>query len=118
MSRKTITVLLSAVLSLPLIAGTFAPSDLANFLLCPPEICPKDHHVEVSYQKPCDMDHCNPQTPKCPLCPSSNSIKSSLYQESEVYLPPLTSSGILVSTETLSDQGVMRSIFRPPKSIC
>jgi hypothetical protein len=117
MSKKTINVLLSILLSMPLIAGRFASSDSGNPLLSFLEICSRDNYAKVSYQKPCDMDHCNPRMPNCPLCPSSNSINPSLCQEGEAYLPPLTSSDILVSAETLFDQGVMRSVFRPPKSI-
>jgi hypothetical protein len=67
-----------------------------------------------SFQKPCGMDDCNPAMPKCPLCPSSNSINLYLHQETGVYVPILTSSLVFVSVDTLSDQGFVKSIFRPP----
>jgi hypothetical protein len=116
MSKKVINLLLSILLSIPLIAGAFASSDLANALLSPLEPCSKNHYTEVSLEKPCDMDHCNPLTPKCPLCPSANSINPYLSQEGGAYLPPPASSIVLITPETLSDQGVIRSVFRPPTS--
>ena len=116
MLKKIVNLLLSVLLSIPLIVGAFAPSDAANALLSLPEICPRNQYTEVSFEKPCDMDHCNPLTPKCPLCPSANSINPYLYQEGGAYLPPLASSLVLISPGTLSDQGVIRSVFRPPTS--
>src|SRR5512136_1688969 len=70
-----------------------------------------------AFQKPCNMDDCTSSMPKCPLCPSSSPINLYLHQETEVCLPILTSSSIHVSVETLSDQGFVKSIFRPPASL-
>jgi hypothetical protein len=69
-----------------------------------------------SFQKPCDMNHCNPHLPKCPLCPSSGSLIPYLPQEMGDYLPRLRSSFILLSFGNLSDQGFVKSIFHPPIS--
>jgi hypothetical protein len=71
-----------------------------------------------SFQKTCDMtdcnSDCNPNRPKCPLCPSSGSANSYLNHEPGSYLPILDSSFILDSVSILSDQGVIKGIFRPP----
>jgi len=67
-----------------------------------------------AFQEACNMDNCNPNMPKCPLCPSSSSINLYLNQETGAYLPILTSSLVLVCVDTLSDQGFVKSIFRPP----
>jgi len=67
-----------------------------------------------AFQNLCNMGDCNPNTPKCPLCPSSSSTKPYLCHETPVYLPTLTSSLVLVCVDTLSDQGFVKSIFRPP----
>jgi hypothetical protein len=67
-----------------------------------------------SFQKPCDMDQCNPQMPKCPLCPSSGSISLYFYHGAESYLPVFTSSLAAVDINTFSDQGFVKSIFHPP----
>ena len=114
MSKKIVNIVSSILLLLPLLVGVLASSDLPISFFSSSEICSGNNYGEVILQKPCDMDHCNPHMPKCPLCPSSNSINPSLCQEGEAYLPPLTSSDILVSAETLFDQGVIRSVFRPP----
>jgi len=74
-------------------------------------------NASPSFQKPCDMDGCNPNMPKCPLCPSSSSTNLYLHQEITAYPPTLTSSLILVCVDTLSDQGFVKSIFRPPTSL-
>lgn len=75
----------------------------------------------TSFQKPCDMDHCDmdhssPNTPKCSLCPSFNSFVPYLSSEVRIDLPASPSSFILVSINTLSDQGVVKTIFHPPTS--
>src|SRR4030042_3019454 len=116
MSKKVFKVVLSILLLLPLVGGVFASSDLLKFFLSSSEICPGNNIGEVSFQKPCDMDHCSPYMPRCPLCPSSGSIHPYLYHEGGAYLPPLASSLVLISPEALRDQGFVRSVFRPPTS--
>jgi hypothetical protein len=117
MAKKVINALLSIVFSVPLFTGIFASPDLSMSYLSSSEICSGDNNGEISFQKPCDMDHCNPNMPKCPLCPSSSSINLYLNHAAEAYLPTLTSSLILVSVDTLSDQGFVKSIFHPPTSL-
>lgn len=63
------------------------------------------------------MDHCNPHTPKCPLCPSATSAVSYLPNGVEIHFPSLSSLFNLLSTDTLSDQGVVMAIFHPPTII-
>jgi hypothetical protein len=70
-----------------------------------------------SLLKTCDMDHCNPHTPKCPLCPSATSAVSYLPNGVEIHFPSLSSLFNLLSTDTLSDQGVVMAIFHPPTII-
>ena len=65
-------------------------------------------------EKPCEMDHCSPDLPKCPLCPSFGFANPYLHQGVSDYLPPPDFSFTLASLDTLSDQGFIRSIFRPP----
>jgi hypothetical protein len=64
----------------------------------------------------CDMDHSSPNTPKCPLCPTFNSFAPYLSGGVRFDLPVFPSSFILISINTLSDQGVFKTIFRPPTS--
>jgi hypothetical protein len=109
MLRKFINSFVSILLLLPVFTGastSFAPID----------------HDPPSFQKPCDMDDCdmddcNPNMPKCPLCPSSNSFVQLFGQELADYLPTPTSSFIVLTLGTLSDQGFVRRIFHPPTSI-
>jgi len=104
MLKRTINLFISISLVLPLFSGMAVFSQVVN------------NHPS-SFQKPCGMDDCNPNMPKCPLCPSSGSINLYLYHETGDYLPILTSSLILVSVYTLSDQGFVKSIFHPPTSL-
>jgi hypothetical protein len=110
MLRKLINILISILLVVPLLAGTPGSFGL-----------PKDSDSQIRFQKPCDMDpcdmdHCTPSLPKCPLCPTSGSFLP--YLSSGVIYPPiLPSSFILVSINTLSDQGVVKAIFHPPTSV-
>ena len=109
MLRKVIQIFVSILLLLPLVTGVPGFPQLANNYL-------------PSFQKPCDMDDCdmdhsNPNTSKCPLCPSSSSFVQLFRQEVAEYLPTPTSSFILISVGTLSDQGFVRAIFHPPTSI-
>lgn len=69
-----------------------------------------------SFQKPCDMDHCYPYMPKCPLCPSSGSMSLYLSTGTRIYPPTLTSPFNPISTDTLADQGFVKSVFHPPPS--
>jgi hypothetical protein len=109
MLRKIVHVFISILVLLPFFTGISGFPQLANNYL-------------PSFQKPCDMDpcnmdHCNPYLPKCPLCPSSNSFIQLFRQEVADYLPTPTSSFILFTLGTLSDQGFVRAIFHPPTSI-
>jgi hypothetical protein len=109
MLRKLTHVFISILLLLPLLSGMpgfpqWVDNDLPSFQ----KTCDMDH---------CDMDNCNPDVPKCPLCPSSGSFIQLFRQEMADYLPTPTSSFILLTLGTLSDQGVVRAIFHPPTSI-
>jgi hypothetical protein len=110
MLRKLTNILISILLVVPLLAGTPSSLGLA-----------KNSDPQVYFQKPCDMDpcdmdHCTPRLPKCPLCPTSSSFAPYL-SSGVIYQPTLPSSFILVSINTLSDQGVVKAIFHPPTSI-
>jgi hypothetical protein len=109
MLRKVSHLFVSILVLLPFFTGIPGFPQLANSDL-------------PSFEKPCDMDNCdmancNPQMPKCPLCPSSNSFVQLFRQEVADYLPTPASSFILVTLGTLSDQGFVRAIFHPPTSI-
>ena len=104
MLKKVLIVIISIHLLLPLFTGVSGFSTpISN---SPP-----------SFQKTCDMDHCYPNLPKCPLCPSSSPIVQYFYSDTGDFLPPLNSSFILISIDILSDQGFVKSIFHPPTSI-
>jgi hypothetical protein len=109
MSKKISHVFMSILVLLPFFTGAsgfpqLANNDLPSFQ----KTCDMDH---------CDMDNCNPDVPKCPLCPSPGSSIQLFRQEMADYLPTPTSSFILLTLGTLSDQGVVRAIFHPPTSI-
>jgi hypothetical protein len=101
MLKKALNIFISILLLLPLLTGTVGFSQ------------PVDNN-SPSFQKPCDMNDCNPYAPKCPLCPSSGSVNLYLNHEAGAYLPILACSFILDSVSTLSDQGVIKAIFHPP----
>jgi hypothetical protein len=70
----------------------------------------------LSFENVGDTNHCTNRSPVCPLCPTSGSFVP--YLSSEVSYPPtLPSSFIVLSINTLSDQGVVKVIFRPPTSV-
>jgi hypothetical protein len=104
MWKKVINIFISISLVLFLFVGVTAFPQLVN-------------NDPPSFQKPCDMNQCNPHMPKCPLCPSSSSTIQFFHQEAAAYLPTPISSFILISVSTLSDQGVVKAIFHPPTSI-
>jgi len=109
MLRKLANIFISILLVLPFFTGTYGFSVM-------------DGNLPFSFQKPCDMDHCDmdhssPNTPKCSLCPTFNSPAPYLSGGPRIDLPTLPSSFILVSINTLSDQGVVKAIFHPPTSI-
>jgi hypothetical protein len=112
MSKKTFRAIITILILPGLFIGTvnFSSLALAN-------LCPENSYPNASLQKTCDMDHCNPNLPKCPLCPSSGSIILVLHLEGGFYLPILGSSILLMSHDTLSDQGFVKSIFHPPTGI-
>jgi hypothetical protein len=101
MLRKGLNIFISILLLLPIFvggAGSFQTISQAS----------------PSFQKTCDMDDCNPNMPKCPLCPSFSSIHLYLYYETVVCFPTPASSYILLSVRILSDQGFIKTIFHPP----
>jgi hypothetical protein len=104
MLKKGLSIFISILLLLPLFTGVVGFSQMISG--DPP-----------SFQKTCDMDNCNPNMPKCPLCPSSGFVNLFLPHETGACLPVLTSSLILICLSTLSDQGFVQSIFHPPTSI-
>ena len=101
MLKKALMIFISFLLVLPLFTGVVGFAQPIN--TDPP-----------SFQKPCDMDQCNPNMPKCPLCHSSGSIVQLFYQECGPYLPTPVSSFIMLTESTLSDQGFAKAIFHPP----
>jgi hypothetical protein len=101
MLRKGLNIFISILLLLPLFTGEVGFSQAIG-------------HASPSFQKACDMDDCNPNVPKCPLCSSSSSIILYLDRKTIVYLPASTSSYILLNVRTLSDQGYVKVIFHPP----
>ena len=114
MSKKIVNIVSSILLLLPLLVGVLASSDLPISFFSSSEICPGNNYGEVILQKPCDMDHCNPHIPRCPLCPSSSSIVPYLHQSREISMQSPSSSFILTTLDPLFDQGFLRSVFRPP----
>jgi hypothetical protein len=101
MPKKILSIFILILLLLPLFAGEVGFFQAVS-------------HAFPSFQKTCDMNDCNPSMPKCPLCPSFRSINLYLYSEATPYLPTPTFSFILLSVSTLSDQGFVKAIFRPP----
>ena len=116
MSRKPLRLFVSLLVLSTFCMGmfTFAGSVTAFTPMSQPS-CGKTSGP--GFKKPCDMDHCKPNLPKCPLCSSPGSAVPYLGQGALNYLPPLNCSFVLVCFDTLSDQGFIRSIFRPPTSI-
>ena len=103
MLRKALNVFISALLLLSVSLATVGFSN------------PLENYAP-SFQKSCDMDRCNSNLPKCPLCPSSSSLNAYLPNSYAIYLPtifPLFNPSI---GNSLCDQGVVRVIFRPPIS--
>src|SRR3990170_3106718 len=102
-----------AILMIPsLLTGTVTFSAMAF-----PTAFHENGYPDVSFQTPCDMDHCNQTMPKCPLCPSSGSANLVLHLDGGLYLPIFASSMLSISTVVLSDQGFVKSIFHPPPMI-
>jgi hypothetical protein len=117
MSRKPLKLSVSLLVLLPFFMGMFSfPGAITAFTPMSQPPCGKTS-PGPGFKKPCDMDHCKPNLPKCPLCSSPGSAVPYLGQGALEYLPPLNSSSVLVYLDTLSDQGFVRSIFRPPTSV-
>jgi len=104
MLKKGLNIFISILLLLPLFIGEVGFFQAVS-------------HASPSFQKTCDMDDCNPNMPKCPLCPSFSSINLYLSHEPAAYLPTPVFSFILLSVSTLSDQGFVKAIFHPPTTI-
>jgi len=103
--RRIFNIVVSILLILPLFSGIYSPLKAAHVAT---------PLISASSQNTCGMDSCTPNLPRCPLCPSSNSIHPYISQEAGVNVQIPVSSFLLISLETLSDQGVTQSIFRPP----
>jgi len=101
MLKKGLNIFISTLLLLPLLTGGGGFFQTVN-------------NDPPSFQNPCDMNHCNPHMPKCPLCPSPSSTNLYFSEEMGAYLPTLTSLFILITIDNLSDQGFVKSIFHPP----
>jgi hypothetical protein len=104
MLKKGTNIFISIILLLPLFTGVGGLPQMIN-------------NGPPSFQKTCDMDHCNPYIPKCPLCPSSTSVTRYLPNGVAIHPPFLSSLFNLLSIDTLSDQGVVMAIFHPPTTI-
>lgn len=117
MSKKYLNILTCIVVVIALLTWVLSSAGLGfafTSLSGPP--CGKASDGP-GFKKPCEMDHCSPDIPKCPLCPSFGSQTPCINQGTLAYLPPLDSSFVLVCLDTLFDQGFIGSIFRPPTSI-
>ena len=69
-------------------------------------------------QTPYDTNQCDPRTPECPNCVSlDDSIDSFIHEDTEIYQLKAVSPSIPIALVVPLDQGVVKSIFRPPKSI-
>ena len=104
MLKKALIIFISIILLLPLLTGAVGFSQTVN-------------NDPPSFQKPCDMDHCNPYMPKCPLCPSSSSMSPYLPSGTRIYAPTLSSLFNPISADTLPDQGYVKSVFHPPTTL-
>ncbi len=65
----------------------------------------------------CDNESGNHQPPFCPLCPSIYSFTPYLPNGDETFFTDSVSLFITPYLETLTDQGYIKSVFRPPTSI-
>jgi len=117
MSGKPLRIFASILVLSSFFMGMFTYSELGFALASLSQPPCGESSTAPSVKKPCDMDDCKPNLPKCPQCPSSGSVVSFLNQEASDYLPPLNSSFIVVCAEILLNQGFVRSVFRPPASI-
>ena len=68
-------------------------------------------------QSPCDTGPCGPLMPECSHGLSFEEIDPFLHEDMETYQLKVVSPLIPIAPEVLLDQGVVRSIFRPPTSI-
>jgi len=109
--KKIFNIFIAIFVILPLFSGIYSPLKAAHTTSPLHIVSPL---LRASSQKACGMDSCSPNLPRCPLCPSSNSIHPYIAQETEVNLQIPVVSFIQLRLDTLSDQGVIQSIFRPP----
>jgi len=103
--KKLFNILVCTLLILPLFSGIYSPLKAAHV---------GSPLLSAGYQKTCGMDSCSPNLPRCPLCPSSNTIHPYIFQETPGNLEIPVFSFVFASLDTLSDQGVTQPIFRPP----
>ncbi len=113
MLKKSTNIFMALFLLLPLLTGMSGSHGESSIV----QIFFENNHPQSSFKKTCDMDDCNPHMPKCPLCPSSSSASLYLHHDTGAYLPTPISFLILLSVNTLSDQGFVKAIFHPPTSI-
>jgi hypothetical protein len=117
MSRKRMKYFVSLLVLSAFLMGIFAFAGSLNaFDPLSQPLCGKTS-TGPGFKKPCDMDHCESNLPKCSLCSSPGSTGPYLGQKIVEYPPPRNPSFVLVCLNTLSDQGFIKSIFRPPTSI-
>src|SRR4030042_1961736 len=79
----------------------------------PVQVFYQENPPPASFEKPCHTDQCASNSPKCPLCPSSNSISRYFYQETGPDLPILMPSFLVYIVDTFADQEFVTSVFRP-----
>lgn len=68
----------------------------------------------VHFENTCDMCCCSSENPACLLCMTSNSNGLYLPKKTDLYLPMLPNSLILIDINTLPDQGFVKTIYHPP----
>jgi len=117
MSRSILRLIIISIVLPVLLTGMFTFSGAVTvFASLSQDPCGRTS-TGPGFKKPCDMDQCAPNSPKCPLCPSFGSVTPFLGQETLNYLPPMGSSLLMTYSDSHLNQGFARSVFRPPASI-